>query len=55
MRRRAEAKQRFLKEDLAKLLANGLDVNAYGRVLISNFDLIYPMHADVFKASCSLS
>ncbi|XP_024968670.1 uncharacterized protein LOC112508123 [Cynara cardunculus var. scolymus] len=31
LRRRAEAKQRFLKEDLAKLLANGLDVNAYGR------------------------
>ncbi|PWA41802.1 hypothetical protein CTI12_AA550780 [Artemisia annua] len=31
LRRRAEAKQRFLKEDLAKLLANGLDLNAYGR------------------------
>ncbi|CAH9144316.1 unnamed protein product [Cuscuta epithymum] len=30
-RRRAEAKQRFLKEDLVKLLTNGLDVNAYGR------------------------
>lgn len=33
LRRRAEAKQRFLKEDLAKLLANGLDINAYGRVI----------------------
>lgn len=32
VRRRAEAKQRFLKEDLAKLLTNGLDINAYGRV-----------------------
>ncbi|KAI3694793.1 hypothetical protein L1987_77774 [Smallanthus sonchifolius] len=31
LRRREEAKQRFLKEDLSKLLANGLDVNAYGR------------------------
>lgn len=31
LRRRAEAKQRFLKEDLAKLLTNGLDINAYGR------------------------
>ncbi|CAN4085040.1 unnamed protein product [Withania somnifera] len=31
VRRRAEAKQRFLKEDLAKLLDNGLDINAYGR------------------------
>ncbi|RAL44376.1 hypothetical protein DM860_011653 [Cuscuta australis] len=30
-RRRAEAKQRFLKDDLAKLIANGLAVNAYGR------------------------
>nr|GMD80058.1 Spindle pole body protein [Ipomoea batatas] len=31
VRRRAEARQRFLKEDLAKLLGNGLDINAYGR------------------------
>ncbi|KAH6783262.1 Regulator of Vps4 activity in the MVB pathway protein [Perilla frutescens var. hirtella] len=31
VRRRAEAKQRFLNEDLAKLLSNGLDINAYGR------------------------
>ncbi|XP_073155327.1 uncharacterized protein [Henckelia pumila] len=31
VRRRAEAKQRFLKEDLAKLLSNGLDINAFGR------------------------
>ncbi|KZV55245.1 ankyrin repeat domain-containing protein 12-like [Dorcoceras hygrometricum] len=31
VRRRAEAKQRFLKGDLAKLLSNGLDINAYGR------------------------
>nr|XP_016474615.1 PREDICTED: uncharacterized protein LOC107796377 isoform X1 [Nicotiana tabacum] len=31
VRRRAEAKQRFLKEDLAKLLDNGLDINAFGR------------------------
>ncbi|KAL1551894.1 hypothetical protein AAHA92_12765 [Salvia divinorum] len=31
VRRRAEAKQRFLNEDLVKLLSNGLDINAYGR------------------------
>ncbi|EYU18264.1 hypothetical protein ABFS82_10G110000 [Erythranthe guttata] len=31
VRRRVEAKQRFLREDLAKLLSNGLDINAYGR------------------------
>ncbi|KAG9137350.1 hypothetical protein Leryth_024582 [Lithospermum erythrorhizon] len=30
-RRRAEAKQRFLKDDLAKLLVNGLDVDAFNR------------------------
>ncbi|XP_060172564.1 uncharacterized protein LOC132603482 isoform X1 [Lycium barbarum] len=31
VRRRAEAQQRFLKEDLSKLLHNGLDINAFGR------------------------
>ncbi|XP_022882421.1 uncharacterized protein LOC111399380 isoform X2 [Olea europaea var. sylvestris] len=48
VRRRAEAKQRFLKEDLAKLLSNGLDINAYGRTeefiaglsLLSCYDFI---------------
>lgn len=48
LRKRAEAKQRFLKEDLAKLLANGLDINAYGRTeeflaglcLLSHYDFI---------------
>ncbi|KAM7512818.1 hypothetical protein LguiB_011693 [Lonicera macranthoides] len=48
LRRRAEAKQRFLKEDLAKLLANGLDINAFGRTeeflagmcLLSCYDFI---------------
>lgn len=33
VRRRAEAQQRFLKEDLVKLLSNGLDINAYGKVM----------------------
>ncbi|KAD6118914.1 hypothetical protein E3N88_10185 [Mikania micrantha] len=28
---REEAKQRFLKEDLAKFVANGLNDNAYGK------------------------
>ncbi|GMQ06570.1 hypothetical protein CsSME_00051106 [Camellia sinensis var. sinensis] len=31
LRRRKEATQRFLKSNLAQLLANGLDINAYGR------------------------
>ncbi|KAK4759777.1 hypothetical protein SAY87_022908 [Trapa incisa] len=30
IKKRREATQRFLKEDMANLLANGLDVNAYG-------------------------
>ncbi|KAL2479735.1 Regulator of Vps4 activity in the MVB pathway protein [Abeliophyllum distichum] len=48
VRRRAEAKQRFLKDDLTKLLSNGLDINAYGRTeeflagltLLSCYDFI---------------
>ncbi|KAL0346586.1 UNVERIFIED_CONTAM: hypothetical protein Scaly_1674600 [Sesamum calycinum] len=48
LRKRAEAKQRFLKEDLAKLLSNGLDINAYGRTeefiagmnLLSCYDIV---------------
>ncbi|KAH0650268.1 hypothetical protein KY290_031143 [Solanum tuberosum] len=43
VRRRAESKQRFLKEDLAKLLDNGLDINAYGRAPAKHF----------LKTSCS--
>ncbi|XP_047312111.1 uncharacterized protein LOC124915442 [Impatiens glandulifera] len=31
LRKRQEATQRFLKGNLAQLLANGLDINAYGR------------------------
>ncbi|KAG5564686.1 hypothetical protein RHGRI_000764 [Rhododendron griersonianum] len=48
MRRREEATQRFLKGNLAKLLSNGLDINAYGRTeeyiaglnLLSCYDFI---------------
>lgn len=32
IRRKRQATQKFLKKDVADLLANGLDVNAYGRV-----------------------
>ncbi|KAL8480123.1 hypothetical protein ACS0TY_026887 [Phlomoides rotata] len=43
VRRRAEAKQRFLNEDLAKLLSNGLDINAYGRTeeFIAGMNLLW--------------
>lgn len=50
VRRRAEAKQRFLKEDLAKLLTNGLDINAYGRVRIFLPLMISLLH--VFVICC---
>lgn len=32
IRRKRNATQKFLKKDIADLLANGLDIKAYGRV-----------------------
>jgi hypothetical protein len=32
IRRKRKATEKFLKKDIAELLANGLDINAYGRV-----------------------
>ena len=32
IRRKRDATQKFLKKDVADLLANGLDINAFGRV-----------------------
>lgn len=37
IRRKRKATEKFLKKDIADLLANGLDVNAYGRVIASCF------------------
>lgn len=34
IRRKRNATQKFLKKDIADLLANGLDINAYGRVIL---------------------
>lgn len=33
IRRKKKATLKFLKKDIADLLANGLDINAYGRVI----------------------
>lgn len=33
IRRKRNATQKFLKKDIADLLANGLDIKAYGRVI----------------------
>lgn len=37
IRRKRNATQKFLTKDIADLLANGLDINAYGRVIIYLF------------------
>ena len=37
MRRKKNATQKFLKKDIADLLLNGLDINAYGRVITPSF------------------
>lgn len=37
IRRKRKATEKFLKKDIADLLGNGLDVNAYGRVCILFF------------------
>ncbi|KAL3825147.1 hypothetical protein ACJIZ3_021176 [Penstemon smallii] len=53
VRRRAVAKQRFLKEDLAKLLSNGLDINAYGRTeeFLAGMNLLFCY--DFIEQSCN--
>jgi hypothetical protein len=33
IRRKRKATEKHLKKDIAELLANGLDINAYGRVI----------------------
>jgi len=33
IRRKRRATEKFLKKDIADLLLNGLDINAYGRVI----------------------
>lgn len=43
IRRKRNATQKFLKKDIADLLVNGLDINAFGRVILlvsfsSSFD-----------------
>jgi hypothetical protein len=35
VRRKRKATEKFLKKDIADLLANGLDINAHGRVILA--------------------
>ena len=41
IRRKRDATQRFLKRDVSDLLANGLDINAFGRVNCCVWFLFY--------------
>lgn len=40
IRRKRRATEKFLKKDIADLLMNGLDINAYGRVIASFFGIL---------------
>ncbi|GMP67384.1 hypothetical protein CsSME_00027387 [Camellia sinensis var. sinensis] len=54
LRRRKEVTQRFLKSNLAQLLANGLDINAYGRDSIGRFARAHDFGIANFKEKCAL-
>lgn len=41
IRRKRKATEKFLTKDIADLLANGLDVNAYGRVITFSFGSLH--------------
>ncbi|KHN37479.1 hypothetical protein glysoja_036256 [Glycine soja] len=41
IRRKRRATEKFLKKDIADLLLNGLDINAYGRVIDPLFFFFY--------------
>lgn len=53
IRRKRNATQKFLKKDIADLLSNGLDINAYGRVIIYWFFFIY-MWSFFSQKKCSI-
>lgn len=40
IKRKRKATEKFLKKDIADLLHSGLDINAYGRVRNSFYELI---------------
>lgn len=52
IRRRRNATQKFLKKDVADLLANGLDINAYGRADGLIAELIISSCYDFIEQSC---
>ncbi|KAK9269705.1 hypothetical protein L1049_001483 [Liquidambar formosana] len=52
IRRKRNATQKFLKKDVADLLANGLDINAYGRAEGLLAELILSSCYDFVEQSC---
>ena len=53
IRRKRRATEKFLKKDIADLLLNGLDINAYGRVIdpLLFFTFIF-LRFNLFSAVC---
>ena len=54
IRRKKSATLKFLKKDIADLLANGLDINAYGRVDGYIAELILSSCYDFVEKCCDL-
>lgn len=49
IRRKRNATQKFLEKDIAELLLNGLDINAYGRVIYIMFVVLIFLNFFSFK------
>ncbi|XP_060668684.1 uncharacterized protein LOC107431867 isoform X2 [Ziziphus jujuba] len=54
IRRKRNATQKFLKKDIADLLVNGLDINAFGRAEGLLVELIYSSCYDFVERCCDL-
>ncbi|XP_050366883.1 uncharacterized protein LOC126785286 [Argentina anserina] len=54
IRRKRNASQKFLKKDIADLLANGLDINAYGRAEGLTVEVILSSCYDFVERCCDL-
>ncbi|KAL6221796.1 hypothetical protein ACLB2K_005191 [Fragaria x ananassa] len=54
IRRKRNATQKFLKKDIADLLANGLDINAYGRAEGLTVEVILSSCYDFVERCCDL-
>ncbi|XP_024029772.1 uncharacterized protein LOC21403687 [Morus notabilis] len=54
IRRKRNATQKFLRKDVADLLANGLDINAYGRAEGLLVEMIYSSCYDFVEGCCDV-